>query len=1159
MGRVYRALDRLTGQTIALKQVTAPTPALVFGSVQRAPAPVVASPAAPRFSPAEATTVFTVTGAGPRNARVPTGSDTTVSVLDDGPTPPNESGERAVSERVSEETAQRLRLALAQEWKTLASLRHPNIITVRDYGFGEDGQPFFTMDYLENAVPLIESAYFRPLAGKVDLLVQTLQALDYLHRQGILHRDLKPANVLVAGDVVKVLDFGLALKAGHTFTRGEISGTIPFMAPELFRGEAPSKAADLYALGLIAFEIFTGTRLAKESDLRGIVAGLGRRLADVEAAGLDPALTRVMLWLLAHRPEDRPRSAREAIVALCDATGQPAPKETREIRDSYLQAAQFVGREPEMATLTTALDEAIAGRGGTWLLGGESGVGKSRLTDELRTLALVRGAHVFRGRSVERGGDTYDVWRDVLRPLALIANPDDAEAAVLRPILPGLEALLERPIPAAPPLDPQSSALRLVETITNLLRRAGAPILLLLEDMHWASADTIGLVGRLQRAVESMPVLMFVTYRDDERPELPSQLASARVMPLKRLSREEVASLSESMLGAAGRSGPVIDYLHRETEGNVFFLVEVVRSLADEAGALEEVASRELPAGVSSMDLRRLLRRRLSRVPSEGRALLSLAAVSGRRVDRAVLSWLAPDADIDRWLQLCGDAAVLSVEDEYWQFAHDKLREEVVAEIEPVALRGLHRRVAEGIEAVWGEFPERAPALAYHWSAAGDPDKELLHTERAARHAAGNNANVEAAGYYRRALELLLATPESPERAGRELGLQLGLGGVSMASRGFGAPEVERAFGRALEIARQSSGSPLLFPVLWGLWSFNTVCGNLGVAEDLTAQFRTLAESTGSDTMLFAASHLGGVNQFWRGRAPEARKSLKVFLDNARREDPLFQVAPGEDPEVSCLVYSGWALWLLGYPDQSVEHCLRAVELSRSMSAHTQAFALGFSTWAHQFGGMESLVRERADASIALATKQEFPFWLSAALIARGWISARAGDPAQGIEQIRTGLDIYRATGARVFKPSFLAALAEASILGRRFDDAQRAIEEAHAEMPVTGERVHEPELWRLEATLHIARGDTTAALASLARAISAARAGGALSFELRAATTLAEVLLSTGQRDEARSTLEPVLARMTEGFGTPDLVRARATLESLRGTVHSTTTREPA
>ncbi|MCA9999124.1 MAG: serine/threonine protein kinase, partial [Anaerolineales bacterium] len=151
------------------------------------------------------------------------------------------------------QTNHELRLALAHEFQTLAGLRHPNIISVLDYGFDENKQPFFTMTYLENAQTILAAANGRSVSQKADLLIQILQALAYLHRRGILHRDLKPDNVLVVGNTVRVLDFGLAVTKEQAT---ESVGSWLYMAPEVLLGQPASEASDLYAAGVLAYRLF---------------------------------------------------------------------------------------------------------------------------------------------------------------------------------------------------------------------------------------------------------------------------------------------------------------------------------------------------------------------------------------------------------------------------------------------------------------------------------------------------------------------------------------------------------------------------------------------------------------------------------------------------------------------------------------------------------------------------------------------------------------------------------------------------------------------------------------------------------------------------------------------------------------------------------------
>ncbi|MCC7207414.1 MAG: protein kinase, partial [Anaerolineae bacterium] len=177
------------------------------------------------------------------------------------------------------------RLALAQEFQTLATLRHPHIISVLDYGFNAVGQPFFTMDLLDAPQTVIAAAWDKPLAAKIDRLVEMLQALAYLHRRGILHRDLKPANVLVVGDQVRLLDFGLSQDFAPEHS---VVGTPAYMAPEILRGDRATPAADLYAVGVLAYELIAGRHPFDTSNVSRLIADVINTPPDLTrlAAGL---------------------------------------------------------------------------------------------------------------------------------------------------------------------------------------------------------------------------------------------------------------------------------------------------------------------------------------------------------------------------------------------------------------------------------------------------------------------------------------------------------------------------------------------------------------------------------------------------------------------------------------------------------------------------------------------------------------------------------------------------------------------------------------------------------------------------------------------------------------------------------------------------------
>lgn len=674
MGTVYRALDHLTRQTVALKRVNA--------------------------------------------------------IVDKFSLVPNS-------------TSGDIRLALALEFRTLAGLRHPNIISVLDYGFDALGLPFFTMEMLTEPQPIDVAARDKPLETQVRLLNEMLLALSYLHRRGIIHHDLKPTNVLVTPDGgVKVLDFGLASELTTELTTDVTrqsakdnklgaTGTVSYMAPELLiHPDAPATVqSDLYAVGVIAYEILLGR-------YPFVLAGLTALLKDILLQAPDTAAleTPVALWLdrlLAKAPELRPANVDQVIQDLSTATSQPLPPESLTIRESFLQASRFVGRDAELDALKTCL-ESILNEGEATaaflLIGGESGVGKSRLVDELRSRALVRGAVVLQGQAVAGGGVPFQLWHNPARRLALSTRLSDLEAGILKDLVPDIGALLGRDVNAAPEITGSAWQERIIFTLVDLFKRQTQPIVLILEDLQWTIESRAVLKQLIQVRGQLARLLVIGTYRDDEQPDLPNEFPEMQLISLKRLKAEAIAELSESMLGEVGKQPEVVDLLQRETEGNVFFMVEVVRTLADDAGRLSAIGRITLPAHIFTGGVQKVIQQRLNRLPEAVQNWLKPVAVAGRRLDLAILDQLSMPQGTPQhteFLPLCANAAVLEVVDGEWRFSHDKIRETLLADLSTEERTALHHRVAVALEAVYYEDERYHEVLLEHWHQAGNLDKEI--------------------------------------------------------------------------------------------------------------------------------------------------------------------------------------------------------------------------------------------------------------------------------------------------------------------------------------------------------------------------------------------------------------------------------------------------
>lgn len=823
-----------------------------------------------------------------------------------------------------------VRLALAQEFRLMATLRHPNIVSVLDYGFDRDGHPFFTMELLEGATDIMTVAQGMDVRGKVKLLIQALLALSYLHRRGVVHRDLKPENLLVVGKQLRLLDFGISSAQGmsEVSAEGMVSGTLAYLAPELLRGVVPQPPSDLYSIGIILFQLLTGQHpfslneptkliydtLNTDPDLRPITA-------NPETSGLDDPtaifiLREALSRLLAKQPEYRYATAREVIEVLSAAIAEPVPDDSAEYRDSYLVSARFVGREDELGRLRYALEQAEDGQGSLWLIGGESGVGKSRLMDELRALALVRGTLVLRGQGVAEGGLPYQLWRDPMRRLVLTSRLTELDAGVLKPIVPDISTLLGQEVEDAPPLDGAPARQRLAQTILDVLRIQHRVILLLMEDLQWA-AESLELIKDVARAVADLPILVVGTYRDDEAPELPTQFPSAQVIKLRRFSHETMQTLSVAMLGSVGERQDVIGLLERETEGNVFFVIEVLRALAETAGGLNAIATHGLPQYVVVGGVRDVLKRRLERLPLDTLGLLKLAAVAGRLIDTALLpKWVTPNFDIEGWLTACANAAVIETVDGEWRFAHDKLREALLTDLPSKERPRLHKRVAQAIEAVYADDPSRAMALSEHWRIAGDQRKYLKYALMGARQVRSVGRVDECQRMCKSVLELLT------EEDSRRMEVLTLLGDAHWDANQYPAAEV--AYKEGLKIARRLKHVSGAAAALIGLGSVSWRSGDLEQAVQYYGEGQALADRAGSiDYMADALNGLGVVT-FDRGEFDISRVHLEQALELSKRSRERWR-------EARCYNNLANTMNYLGDPHTAREYCQRAYELFKEL------------------------------------------------------------------------------------------------------------------------------------------------------------------------------------------------------------------------------------
>ena len=503
----------------------------------------------------------------------------------------------------------------AQAMARLGDQAH--IVTVFDMG-DEAGEPYIVSQYMAGGdiAALIESAPNRqlPMDRAISLMTQICQALEHAHRQGVIHRDIKPANIWLTEDgEAKLGDFGLAVALDHSrlTVAGMMIGTVAYMSPEQAVGRQVDARGDLYSVGAMMYEMVTGRPPFLGEDIVSVVSQ-HINTAPVAPSWHRPDLPRsldsLIMRLLAKTPEERPESATATLAALRSVSASPgaAIEPAGEANPlDRLAGGIFVGREKELDELRGLFDDTLSGRGRTVMLVGEPGVGKTRTTEEIVTYARLRNAQILRGRCYESESvPAYWPWVQTVRsyvqerdPQTIMSEMGSAAAEIaqvvseVRERLPGL--------PAAASGSADQARFRFFDGVTQFLKNASKaqPIVIVVDDLHWADKSSLLLLQFIARETRSSRLLIVGTYRDIEvgrqhplsqtLAELNREQLAQRIV-LRGINEDDVARFIYMTSGIEAPSA-LVQAVFKETEGNPFFVNEIVRLLVSE-GRLERAA-----------------------------------------------------------------------------------------------------------------------------------------------------------------------------------------------------------------------------------------------------------------------------------------------------------------------------------------------------------------------------------------------------------------------------------------------------------------------------------------------------------------------------------------------------------------------------------------
>jgi tetratricopeptide (TPR) repeat protein len=461
----------------------------------------------------------------------------------------------------------------------------------------------------------------------------------------------------------------------------------------------------------------------------------------------------------------------------------------------------------------------------------------------------------------------------------------------------------------------------------------------------------------------------------------------------------------------------------------------------------------------------------------------------------------------------------------------------------------LHARIAETLESQFAEIAENQPELlAHHCAEAGLNEKAVGYLLKAGQQAYVRSAMTEAVAQFQKGLDLLPRLPDDRGRQQHELDLQIGIGLALHVSKGYSAPAVEEAYGRARELAEQLDRPDYLAPLLFGLFTLHATRGELKAALALAEELENFGKAHDNLSASLLGKMSRGMTCFSLGEFTSARalsEQCDAFGEPAHRA--VLAAWATEDPYVQTLGHLAVILALQGHIEQGRTRSNAALTEARGLRlAPTSA---GAFFWASFFESIISSPHEAhryAQELTSLSNEHGFPFYVAWGNFWQGYSLTVLGRPEESLHLMTKCLSSLRAMGAVVGTPGVLAGLAAAyGALGRPVEGLD-CLGEAAKIIEKNGERQNEFDVALVRGDLLLATGDRVTAEESYRRALSIATQQGAKTFELRAATSLARLWRDEGKRTEARNLLAPIYDWFTEGFDTPVLMEAKALLDEL-------------
>lgn len=835
----------------------------------------------------------------------------------------------------------------------------------------------------------------------------------------------------------------------------------------------------------------------------------------------------------------------------------------------------LVNRVEEIDLLLRRWERAKAGEGSVVLISGDPGIGKSRIAETMmerlsgephtrlrefcsphhRDIALYPSSAQLERAAGFRREDTDDQRLSKLEAVLAMAV-DDVGGAV--PLLASLLSIPTGDRYAVLDISPQrrkaATLQALVSQIVGLTKRQ--PVLLVIEDAHWADPTSLELFELIVGQAASMPLLAIVTFRPEfvapwvGRPQV-------TLISLNRLPRRLCAEMIGHVTGSKVLPQAISDQINDRTDGVPLFIEELTKAVV-ESGLLGNADDRyetigSVPPLAIPTSLQESLLARLDRL-APTTDTVQIAAALGRQFSHELISAVAQltPQQLDGALAELVNAELIFRRgvppDAEYTFKHALVQDTAYGTLLRGRRQHIHARIAATLENHFPDIVAAQPALlARHCSEAGLSEKAVGYWLKAGQQSLAHFAMTEAAAQLRKGLGALDGLPDGPRRRQTELDLQLALGLALMATKGYSAPEVGQTYARArvlAEEAEQINQPEYLRGLFYGQWIFHRVRGEHRLALALAEQMEKIGEARNNVTLQLVGRRTSGETHLFLGNFIAGRTLLERCLD-----DPAYRggQGPSADPQVMMLSYLAWILAIMGYVDQAQSRLNEALSEARRLDhPHKLADLLLAASPVERITGSPEMQQHTGEL-LALATEHSLPLNSGWATAYRGASLVALGQGQEGLSLITQALTAIRATGAVTGTPDILMMMAGAYAKLGRHSDGLNCLAEAAEIIETTDERLSEAELHRLQGDLLDETGDLAGAELSYRQAIAGARLRNAKLFELRAATCLARLKCKQHSNVEARDILAATYDWFSEGFDAPDLKEAKALLDLLR------------